>query len=733
MMTATNKLIEEFGNESRWVNWNLVNKDGKNTKVPIGSSTDPNTWKTFDNLPYKDRVGIIFTPDKKLLGIDIDHCLIDGKVDHPLADEINEFIKSANTYTEVSPSGDGLHMFLKISNDEGLTLHSNKKAPYELYTTGRYFTFTGNTKSKKGVRTVTVKEAMEILSTTGYGITWGVDKEQNRQTTTVKTIKHQSLEDQEVLDKMFQAKNGKEIEQLYNGDTSKYNNDDSNADMALLSHLAFWTGRDNHQMERIWLASPIGQRAKTQQRQDYRDRSINHAIDNTTDVYTPREVLTDTVETVTVTENEDGEEIMDIIAVEMDLLYQDFGKGRIIYTVNTENMCRVLRKHPQFVGRFRYDTFKNVYEICDTDKWEVQPAPRTQWRMLDDIDAINVMTEISTMFEYFQKVTKGMVYDAIQLVCQENKYDSAVDYIKSIQWDGIPRLDNWLRYTYGVPDDEYHRAVASNWMKGMVKRLVYPGCKFDYVLVLEGEQGARKSTSLAVLGGDWHVETTMSTDNKDFFMQFAGKAIIEFSEGETLSRTEVKKMKAIITTQSDKYRPPYERVSKDFPRRCVFAMTTNQTEYLKDETGNRRWLPIRVELPQADTDWLRANRDQLFAETYQRVIVDEETIYEFPEEETKKQQDARMIQDPNTDRVAEWYYDQEDRLQYIDGLSTYEIHAGVFNGGFTGGRAMTKYEEMNLSNILHNGLGLEKRRVVRGNMRVYKWFNPKKNTEEETM
>jgi predicted P-loop ATPase len=248
------------------------------------------------------------------------------------------------------------------------------------------------------------------------------------------------------------------------------------------------------------------------------------------------------------------------------------------------------------------------------------------------------------------------------------------------------------------------------------------------VLVLEGEQGSKKSTSLHVLGGDWHVETTMGTETKDFFMQFSGKAIIEFSEGETLSRTEVKKMKAIITTQVDKYRPPYERVSKDFPRRCVFAMTTNQEQYLKDETGNRRWLPVKVEKKEADVEWIKENRDQLFAEAYHRVVVGKEKIYEFPEEETRAQQQSRMILDPNTDRVAEWYFEQGEVVHYVDGISVHDVYAGVFNSGFSGGKAMNKFEEMMISNILKGSLGLEKRRVVRNGIRVYRWFNPNKDT-----
>src|ERR1019366_4581729 len=250
--------------------------------------------------------------------------------------------------------------------------------------------------------------------------------------------------------------------------------------------------------------------------------------------------------------------------------------------------------------------------------------------------------------------SKDMVGDAIRLISRENQFDSAIDYIKSLKWDKTNRLDSWLHDVYGVSKNEYHTAVGSNWLKGLVKRITQPGCKFDYVLVLEGEQGTKKSTSLGILGGDWHVETVMSTDSKDFYMQFQGKAIVEFSEGETLTRTEVKRMKAIITTQVDKYRPPYEALSQDFPRRCVFAMTTNQSEYLKDETGNRRWLPITL-LKEADVEWLRANRDRLFAEAYYRLTTENETVHEFPLLATADQQAARRLDEPYTEDICRWY------------------------------------------------------------------------------
>jgi len=212
----------------------------------------------------------------------------------------------------------------------------------------------------------------------------------------------------------------------------------------------------------------------------------------------------------------------------------------------------------------------------------------------------------------------------------------------------------------------------------------------------------------------------MTTDNKDFFMQFAGKAIIEFSEGETLSRTEVKRLKAIITMQSDKYRPPYERSSQDFPRRCVFAMTTNESEYLKDDTGNRRWLPVTLVFPEADVEWLEKNREQLLAEAYHRVVPLKETVYELPKEETLAAQQARKIKDPNTDLVADWYWHELKDTDREKGITITQVHK-IINGGFIH-KALNKFEEMAIASILKDGLKLEKRREMVSGVRATRWY-----------
>lgn len=702
-MNNTNNILQKtFGSESRWVNYRLIQKDGKMTKVPYSpvtktpaSSINEAGWDTYEaSKKVSKDIGIVFKPDQMLLGIDIDHCIEGGRIVHEDKDKIALLLAKADTYTELSPSGTGLHIIIKLS--EPMKLLANKKAPFECYTAGRYFTVTEKAYGiPKEVRTMTKEEAVSLLGITGYP--WGkevsVNVEKIKSKLTAPAI---PIDDADLLKKMFSSANGVKVKALYDGDISQNNNDDSSADMALCSHLAFWTKKDPVQIERMWMESPLGQRQKTQNREDYRKRTIENAIAKCTQAHETK------MEKVLTAIKEEGEEL--------NLMWSYDRQKNVVFTQNTENICRVLREHKKFKDTLRYDEFKNTLEYFQKGKW----------KNLEDHHAIDIQTEISILFPCFAKVGKDMVFDAMMKVSQENKIDSAVDYLKSLKWDGVARLDSWLFNTYGVEDDIKNQKIGSNWMKGLVKRLIHPGCKFDYVLVLEGEQGTKKSTSLGILGGSWHCETTMSMDNKDFFMQFQGKAIIEFSEGETLSRTDVKKMKAIITTASDKYRPAYGRVSMDFPRRCVFAMTTNQTEYLKDETGNRRWLPVACQ-GDANIKWLKENRDQLFAETYQRVIVKDETTHEFPEEEMVLAQNQRMIHDPNEELVTDWYWNKLTQSQRNDGVTVHQAHKDVFHGTF-GGKALDRWVEMSIAGILKNIIDLDKRRTMISGTRYYKYY-----------
>ena len=280
-----------FQNEKIWVNWKYEKTDkGELTKVPYSalitgkaSSTNPDTWARYDSLNLNMGIGIMFPLDHTILGVDIDHCLEKDTttIIHEEKETIVNFLIEADTYTEISPSKTGVHLWFKLS--DSFIPEVKKHAPYEMYTSGRYFTVTNSPyKEPKPIRTISSKEAVTLLSILGYP--WVRDVG----THVMPPISVQSvLEDQILLDKMFSSKNGPSIKKLYDGDITQHNNDHSSADMALCSHLVFWTQGNATQIERLWLKSPLSARDKTSIRKDYRQRTITNAIRGCSEFYKP--------------------------------------------------------------------------------------------------------------------------------------------------------------------------------------------------------------------------------------------------------------------------------------------------------------------------------------------------------------------------------------------------------------------------------------------------------------
>ena len=407
---------------------------------------------------------------------------------------------------------------------------------------------------------------------------------------------------------------------------------------------------------------------------------------------------------------------------ELDLLTTE-SSGKKTYNKITENVYRILKRHPEFKDRFRFNKWRQREEYKDG----------LVWRDLEDKDSIDFQREISILYPQFRSVGKAMVEDSVVSACFDDSYDVALQFIRKEEWDKKNRIDTWLSQAYGTPDDEYHRAVGGNFFKGMAKRIIEPGCKFDSVLIIEGKQGCGKSTSLTLIAGeDWHLETTMMPEGKDFFMQMAGKLIVEFSEGESFSRADTKKMKSVISTRFDTYRAPYGKRPVDVPRRCVFAMTTNNSEFLKDETGNRRFFPVVVEKPFVDLEWLKENRQQLFAEALYRVETLNENCYEYPLEAAEAIRAEKMIKTGLEDIIGDWLdmpkevYGSGGVLNIAEnGVSTTEVWLNALHGARD---RFPKWEEMRVAQALQM-LGMNKQECRRNGRRGVRWFMPKKSVD----
>lgn len=287
--------MKNLKEEKRWVNYVLGNPDpitGKLPKTPMcpfsnraASSVEPNDWGTYKQAKQAmdaglyDGIGIIATPDKMTVLLDIDPKVYkDAKLENLLTAQIKEIIEKSNTHTEISPSGKGLHLYFRT--DEPIDLEVNKKSGFEIYSDKRFFTYTENYYGEpKPIRNITKQEMFDIIYLTGYP--WkSTDNPQ-----VIHIAGESVFNDHDILERMFASKIGKEIQDLYNGVSDKYNNDKSSEDFAFLSHLSFWSNRDANQMKRIWLSSPLGQREKTQDRLDYQNRTIDAVIRITKETY----------------------------------------------------------------------------------------------------------------------------------------------------------------------------------------------------------------------------------------------------------------------------------------------------------------------------------------------------------------------------------------------------------------------------------------------------------------
>jgi predicted P-loop ATPase len=218
-----------------------------------------------------------------------------------------------------------------------------------------------------------------------------------------------------------------------------------------------------------------------------------------------------------------------------------------------------------------------------------RPGPRK----LDDQDAVDVTLWIENTKNL--KVDENLAGRMLWRAAKNRPVDSLRDYLQGVQWDGIQRLDTWLSVYLGADENDYTMLVGRKWLIQAVARALNPGCKADGVLVLEGKQGVQKSTALSVLGGSGRFFTDQLPDNladKDASLAMNGTWIVEMADLHSLSKTRVTTMKAFITRQVDRFRPPYGKNLIDTPRRSVLAGTTNEKGYLVDETGNRRFWPV---------------------------------------------------------------------------------------------------------------------------------------------
>lgn len=254
-------------------------------------------------------------------------------------------------------------------------------------------------------------------------------------------------------------------------------------------------------------------------------------------------------------------------------------------------------------------------------------------------------------------VSIDVVGRAVQAVAEEQKYHPVREFLQDVgsRWDGTERIDTWLQDYLHVGHGHYHYAVGARWLISAVARIFQPGVKADCALILEGEQGIKKSTALNILGEPWFTDQIADLGSKEAAIQTRGVWIIEIAELDSMRRVEVGKVKMFMSSKSDRYRPPYGKRAVDYPRQCVFAGSVNHGTYLHDETGNRRFWPV-VCTGEVDTDGLAEVREQLWAEAVVRYRRGDVWHLDTPKliAEAEREQAARFESDPWEDRISQY-------------------------------------------------------------------------------
>lgn len=334
-------------------------------------------------------------------------------------------------------------------------------------------------------------------------------------------------------------------------------------------------------------------------------------------------------------------------------------KGKLIAELH--NAVLTLDKDPLFAGLLAYDEMLR----CAVTRRVVpdQENPRQPGRV-DDYAIAGIQSRLQW---WYPKLGVDVTLQAINTVAMKARFHPLRDWLKGLAWDEQPRLDMLLPAYFGADDTDpvasaYLTKVGPMFLMSMVARIFDPGCQADYMLVLEGSQGALKSSACQILAGEYFSDNLPKLHNGDrvrIAMHIRGKWLVEVAELASIDRAEATDLKEFLSQREEAFIPKYARVEVREPRQTIFVGTTNKTAYLRDETGGRRFWPVKCS-DSIDIDALRRDREQLFAEAVDRYLRGE-AYWPSPADEAqffKPMQDARYQGDEAWDDLVRDYLDK---------------------------------------------------------------------------
>ena len=340
-------------------------------------------------------------------------------------------------------------------------------------------------------------------------------------------------------------------------------------------------------------------------------------------------------------------------------------KGGIASTI--DNIMLILQNDPKLAGCLAHNEMEHNIEARRSLPWR-EVKGTSIWDDMDD----------SALRHYMEKVYgisgKEKIFDAVNNTALISSYHPVKEYLNGCTWDGVKRVDTLLIDYLGAEDNAYVRAVTRKTIVAAVARIFRPGVKFDYMLTLRGRQGIGKSALIAKLGGKWFSDTFTTMHGKEAYEQVMGVWIMEIGELAGMRKAEAETIKLFISKTTDRFRPAYGRRSKEFPRQCIFIGTTNEEQFLRDATGNRRfWV---VDTP---NDPKRSMWDDLTPEVVSQIWAEAVALHKEGEKlylPPKLEKMAREVQacyeeeNPRAGIIAEYL----DRLLPV-GWETMDIYA----------------------------------------------------------
>lgn len=339
----------------------------------------------------------------------------------------------------------------------------------------------------------------------------------------------------------------------------------------------------------------------------------------------------------------------------LQTLLQRDNNGQPQYTVG--NLMLILAHDPQIAGLLSHNEFTSQSLLTrapppveDGGTLACGPFPRP-WTG-EDVSLVQAYIQRA----WIAKAGRQTVEEAMSADASLRRFHPIRDWLATLQWDGTPRINQWLAKTFGATDDTYHEAIGAKFLIAAVRRIRQPGCKFDYMVVLEGNQGIGKSTAIKEMFGEQYFSDAIPEElaSRDAAMALLGVWVLEFAEIQHLIRNEVEVIKAFLSRSTDRYRPPYGKHYVERARQGVLIGTTNATDYLRDVSGNRRIWPVRCQF--SDVEWLAANREQLWAEAATREAAGESIWLDDVEvrDQATQHQAERMSDDVWSEPVEDW-------------------------------------------------------------------------------